>query len=229
MASHLHLAPSLDAAPATPLPDGRISVVLGADHAFVSRAVRLLLDNEDGVDVIDEAGDLATIAPYLQKRAPRVLVLDLNMPNGSGLAAISGLHEQTAKTEIVVMRTDDSPVFARRAFASGAVAFVSKELADVELPEAVRAAARGERFVSPRIAAGLEALYRSLTKHALTAREADVLWLIALGYTNREIARKLRLSPRMVETHRAHIHRKLGLSTRAELVRYALRRGLLGA
>ena len=105
MASHLHLAPSLDAAPATPLPDGRISVVLGADHAFVSRAVRLLLDNEDGVDVIDEAGDLATIAPYLQKRAPRVLVLDLNMPNGSGLAAISGLHEQTAKTEIVVIET----------------------------------------------------------------------------------------------------------------------------
>ena len=96
-------------------------------------------------------------------------------------------------------------------------------------PQAVRAAAHGEEFVSPRIAARLDALHRTLTEDALSPREVEVLRLIALGHTSVEIARKLQLSPRTVETHRANIHRKLELSTRAELVRYALRRGLLGA
>jgi two-component system response regulator NreC len=122
----------------------------------------------------------------------------------------------------------DSPVFAQRAFAAGAVGFVTKDLADDELPQAVRAAARGEEYVSPRVATRLETLHRSLTEDKLTPREVEVLRLIALGHTSVETARKLHLSPRTVETHRAHIHSKLGLATRAELVRYALRRGLLG-
>ena len=160
---------------------------------------------------------------------PHVLVLDLNMPDGSSIEAISRLREQAPDTKIVVMTMDENPVFAQRAFAAGAVGFVAKELADEELPQAIRAAARGEEFVSPRIAARLDALQRSLTDDALSAREVEVLRLIALGHTSVEIARKLHLSPRTVESHRANIHRKLGLATRAELVRYALRRGLLGA
>jgi two-component system response regulator NreC len=105
---------------------------------------------------------------------------------------------------------------------------VTKDLADSELPRAIRAAVHGEQFVSPPVAIRLEALHRSLTENALTAREVEVLRLIALGHTSVEIARKLHLSPRTVETHRAHIHRKLGLATRAQLVGYALRRDLLG-
>src|SRR5271167_1681295 len=123
----------------------------------------------------------------------------------------------------------DNPVFAQHALASGALGFVLKELADSELAQAVRAAARGEEYVSPRVAARLDALRRSLTDDQLTLREVEVLRLIALGHTSVEIARKLYISPRTVESHRARIHNKLGLGTRAELVRYALGRGLLRA
>lgn len=105
---------------------------------------------------------------------------------------------------------------------------MTNDRADSELPQALRAAACGEQYVSPQVAARLEALHRSLTQNALTPREVEVLRLIALGHTSVEIARKLHLSPRTVETHRAHIHKKLGLATRAQLVGYALRRGLLG-
>jgi two-component system, NarL family, response regulator NreC len=130
--------------------------------------------------------------------------------------------------QIVVLTMEDNPMFAQRAFVAGVLGFVAKDLADGELPQAVRAAARGEEYVSPRVAARLNSLHRSLTENRLTSREVEVLRLIALGHTSIEIARKLHLSPRTIETHRAHIHSKLGLATRAELVRYALRRGLLG-
>jgi len=158
---------------------------------------------------------------------PHVLVLDLNMPDGSGIEALSQLRERAPETQIVVMTMQDSPAFAQRAFAAGAIGFVVKELADEELPQAVRAAACGEEYVSPRMAARLDALHQALTEDKLTAREVEVLRLIALGHTSVEIAHKLHLSPRTVETHRACIHGKLGLATRAELVRYALGRGLL--
>jgi two-component system response regulator NreC len=124
---------------------------------------------------------------------------------------------------------EDNPVFAQRALTAGAVGFVAKDLADGELAQAIRAAAADHEFVSPRVAARLNELHRTLTDHKLTQREVEVLRLIAFGHTSVEIARKLQLSPRTIETHRAHIHKKLGLATRAELVRYALRRGLIGA
>jgi two-component system, NarL family, response regulator NreC len=154
-------------------------------------------------------------------------VLDLSMPGGSSLETIGKLRERVPDTQVVVPTMDDSPVFAQRALATGALGFVLKELADTDLPEAIRAAARGEEYVSPRVAARLDALLRALTEDELTSREVNVLRLISLGHTSVEIARKLHLSPRTVETHRARIHRKLGLATRAELVRYALGRGLL--
>ncbi len=172
---------------------------------------------------------MAGVARHALGRQPQVLVLDLHMPGGSSIEAISRLRERAPDTKIVVITMDEDPAFAQRAFAAGALGFVAKELADEELPAAVRAAAHGEEFVSPRIAARLDALHRALTDDALSPREVEVLRLIALGHTSVEIARKLQLSPRTVESHRANIHRKLGLSTRAELVRYALRRGLLGA
>ncbi len=228
MAAHLQLAPGPgEARPAahnTP-----IRVVLADDHALMRHSLRMLLDGEEGVTVIAEADDMAGVTRHVIGQEPHVLVLDLNMPGGSSIEAISRLRERAPDTKIVVMTMHEDPAFAQRAFAAGALAFVAKELADEELPAAVRAAARGEEFVSPRIAARLDALHRALTEDALSAREVEVLRLIALGHTSVEIARKLHLSPRTVESHRANIHRKLGLATRAELVRYALRRGLLGA
>lgn len=226
MAPHLHLA---DRAGDPLVTDEPIRVVLADDHALMLRSLRMLLDGEDGVEVIAEAADIASVARDVLRHEPHVLVIDLNMPGGSSIEAISRLRERAPDTKIVVMTMEENPVFAQRAFAAGALGFVAKDLADGELPQAVRAAARDEEFISPRIATRLDALHRSLTDDALSPREVEVLRLIALGHTSVEIGRKLHLSPRTVETHRANIHRKLGLATRAELVRYALRRGLLGA
>jgi len=168
------------------------------------------------------------VVRQIDERQPDVLVLDLSMPDGSSLSAIGKLREQVANTQIVVLTTDENPVFAQRALGAGAIGYILKELADSELPRAVRAAARGEAYVSSRLGRRLDALNRSLTDDRLTPREVEVLRLIALGHTSVEIARQLNVSPRTIETHRAHVHGKLGLSTRAELVRYALRRGLQG-
>jgi two-component system, NarL family, response regulator NreC len=228
MASHLHLAPSPTETGSPIRAASPILVVLADDHALMRRSVRLLLDGEEGLEVIAEATDLASVERHVQGHHPHVLVLDLNMPGGSSIEAIGRLRERAPETQIVVMTMEDSAVFAQRAFAAGAIGFVLKDRADAELPEAIRAAARGEDYVSPRVAARLDALNRALTEDKLSAREVEVLRLIALGHTSVEIAHKLHLSPRTVETYRAHIHGKLGLATRAELVRYALRRGLLG-
>jgi DNA-binding NarL/FixJ family response regulator len=122
---------------------------------------------------------------------------------------------------------EHNPGYAQRALAAGALAFVLKELADEELAPAIRAAARGEEYISPRIAPGLDAIQRSLTQDKLSAREVKIVRLTALGHTSAAVARKLRISPRTVENHRARILTKLGISTRAELVQYALRHHLL--
>ena len=232
MPSHLHLAPvpgrreSRSASSTeTALP---IRVVLADDHAGMLRGLRQLLDGEPDVDVVGEACDLVSVTSHVQAQRPDVLVLDLSLPGGSSMEAIGQLRERAPETEIVVLTMETNPAIAGRALTAGACGYVTKDLADSELPQAIRAAVRGEQYVSPQVAARLEELHRALTGNALTPREVEVLRLIALGHTSVEIARKLHLSPRTVETHRAHIHKKLGLATRAQLVGFALRRGLLG-
>jgi two-component system, NarL family, response regulator NreC len=224
MPSHLRLA-------SRPLERSEVSirVVLADDHAVMRRGLRRLLDDEHDVEVIAETGDLAATTREVQRHRPQVLVLDLGMPDGSSIEAIGELRERAPETQIVVLTSDDSPVFARHALAAGAIGFVMKDLADGELAQAVHAASRGEEYVGPRMADRLDAFAATLTENKLTQREAEVLRLIALGHTSVEIAHKLELSPRTIETHRAHICRKLGLGTRAELVRYALQRRLIGA
>jgi len=229
MAAHLRLAPSvsdpdLDSSTRSP-----IRVLLADDHALMRRSLRLLLEAEDGIDVIAEAEDLALTVHHVDGSGPHVLVLDLHLPGGSSIETIGELRERALDTSIVVLTMEENPALAQRVLASGATGFVVKDRADSELPEAVRAAARGEEYVSPRIAPRLEALRRSLAGDGLTPRELEVLRLITLGHTSAEIARMLGISPRTVESHRARIHHKLGLATRAELVRYALGRGLLRA
>jgi two-component system response regulator NreC len=206
-----------------------IRVVVADDHALVRRSLRLLLAGEDDVEVVAEACDIATVLRHVHGHAPHVLVLDLQTPGGSSIEAIRRLHELAPKLAIIVLTMEQSPAFAQRALASGAVGFVLKDRADTELPSAVRHAVRGEEYVSPRVAAGLAARRRVVEEDGLSPRETEVLRLIALGYTSTEIACMVHLSRRTIETHRANIHRKLGLSTRAQLVDLALRRHLIGA
>lgn len=209
-----------------PLP---IKVVLADDHHAVRRNLRLLLDAEQDVEVVAEAADVSAVLRHVPAHLPHVLVLDLRLPNGSSIEAIRRLRAEVPETEIVVLTMEQSPAFAEQALRAGAVGFVIKDRADTELPAAVRRAARGEEYVSSRVAVALEAMRRNIDGGGLSPRETEVLRLIALGYTNAEIAGQLHLSRRTVETHRSHIHRKLGLKTRAELVRHALRSQLIGA
>jgi two-component system, NarL family, response regulator NreC len=155
-----------------------------------------------------------------------VLVLDLGLSSGNSLGMLSELHAQMPSTRIVVLSTSDDPAFAQGALDSGAHGLVLKEMADSDLPAAVRAAWNAQRYISPSLAERLP-LDGGPPRDRLTPREQEVLRLIALGHTSVEIAANLGLSPRTIETHRARIHRKLGLTTRAELVRYALRHDLL--
>ena len=205
-----------------------ITVVLVDDHTGVRSTLRRLLDSAQQVNVVAESPDLTAAAQEVSAHLPRVLLLDLGVMSWSSIGTISGLRRQSPGTEVVVLTMHESPVFALQAFEAGAIGFVLKDRADSELLDAVSCAARGEEYVSPRVAAGLDTLRRAVVGDDLSAREVEVLRLIALGHTSVEIASMLRLSRRTVETHRARILRKLGCRTRADLVQFALRRGLIG-
>jgi two-component system response regulator NreC len=205
-----------------------ITIVLADDHAVVRSGLRLLLDQAGGLRVVSEAGDAETALSTVLGHKPAVLVLDLNMPGETtSLEAIPKVAEASPGTRVVVLTMQEDPAFARQALRAGAVGYVLKEAADSELVEAVRRAAAGETYLNPRLGAALAAAEPNSPPDDLSAREIDVLRLIALGHTNTEMAGQLYLSVRTVESHRAHIAQKLRLSTRAELVRYALDRGLL--
>jgi two-component system, NarL family, response regulator NreC len=206
-----------------------IRVVIADDHAVVRKGLQLLLDREQDMEVVAQAGDVDGAMRYVRGHHPEVLVLDLNMPGGSSLDAIKTLREISAETQVVVLTMHDEPAFARRAFGEGALGYVLKEAADEELVEAVRRAAVGETYLNPRLGARLAADAPGGAGGAddLSEREVDVLRLIALGHTNAEIGAQLYLSVRTVESHRAHIQQKLRRTSRAELVRYALDSGLV--
>jgi two-component system, NarL family, response regulator NreC len=228
--------PDYQAQPAPAGPDSqespaveRIRIVLADDHAVVRSGLRLLLDGESGLEVVAEAGDLDSARRYVRSQHPDVLVLDLNMRGGSSLEAIPDIRAEAPQTQIVVLTMQQEPAFARHALGAGAIGYVLKEAADDELAQAVRRAAAGESYLNPRLGARMasEPAPAPAPPDDLSERELEVLGLIALGHTNAEIAERLYLSVRTVETHRAHIQQKLGLSSRAELVGYALRRGLV--
>jgi two-component system, NarL family, response regulator NreC len=228
MAAHLHLAPRVLEDESASEASEPIRVVLANRHALMRSGLRQLLAEEQDIKVVAEAQDTATAVTHVQSARPHVLVLDLSMPGGSGLQALGELGERAPDTQIVVLTMNESAAFAQQAL-DAATGLVLKDHADSELVPAVRLAARGEEYVSPRVAERLQALHRSLIGGELSIREVEVLRLIALGHTSVEVTRKLGISPRTVETHRTNIHTKLALRTRAELVRYALRRGLLRA
>jgi two-component system, NarL family, response regulator NreC len=206
-----------------------ITIVIADDHRVVRSGLRLLLQGEEGMAVVGEAGDVESALRLVESRRPDVLVLDLNMPGPPSLPAIPQLRAACDRTHVVVLTMQDDPAFAREALQAGASAYVLKEAADEELVSAVRAAAEGRTYLNPELGARLAAAPppRSGPPDDLTDRELQILRLIALGYTNAEIAQQLYLSVRTVESHRAHIQQKLGRNSRAELVRYALDHALI--
>jgi two-component system, NarL family, response regulator NreC len=206
-----------------------IRLVLADDHAVVRSGLRMLLDSESEFEVVAEASNIEDARRYVRGHHPKVLVLDLNMPGGSSLEAIPAIRAESPDTEIVVLTMQQEPAFAREALRAGALGYVLKEAADDELVQAVRLAAAGESYLNPKLGARIASEPPPGPPDDLSEREVDVLRLIALGHTNTEIAEQLYLSVRTVETHRSHIQQKLRISTRAELVGYAMERGLIGA
>jgi two-component system response regulator NreC len=207
----------------------KTTVVLVDDHAVVRSALKALLDGEEEMEVVGEAGDVASARAVVAERRPRVLVLDVNLPDGLAVDAVAALREEAPETAIVLLTMERDLTLARRALDAGASGYLFKDSAHLELIEAVRAAAAGERHLAPAVAAGLREGGATTGKPVLSPRETEVLKLMALGHTNRAIGEQLSLSVRTVETHRAHIQQKLGLSSRPQLTRYALANGLIEA
>ena len=202
-----------------------ITIILADDHEIVRDGLRRIVEAEGDMEVVAEAGDAETARRRSSGLKPSVLVLDLNMPGEPSLASIPSILEGSPGTTVVVLTMQDDPAFAREAFRLGAKAFVVKHAAGAELVDAIRAAARGDTYVNPVLGARLAAEPEG-PPGGLTPREIDVLRLVAAGHTNPEIADKLVISIRTVETHRAAIHRKLNTASRAEVVAFARDHGL---
>jgi two-component system response regulator NreC len=208
--------------------EGSITIVLADDHEVVRHGIKMVLEPEADMKVVAEAGDAEAAVRYGLGHKPTALVLDLAMPGGSGLDAIPKIHEVSPETSVIVLTMQNEPAFARKALQTGARGYVVKQSAASELVQAVRSVVAGDTYINPNLGARLAAEPPpSGPPDDLTPRETEILGLLALGYMNPEIADQLVLSVRTVETHRANIQRKTGISTRAELIAYALEHGLV--
>jgi two-component system response regulator NreC len=206
-----------------------IEIVVVDDHAVVRSGLRLLLEAEDDMAVVAEAGDAREAVFEVRAHRPDVILLDVVMPGESGIEAVPKLLHEAPDAKVLVLSMQDDPNYVRQAFAAGASGYVLKEAADAEVVDAIRKVAAGGSYVHPTLGARMVAAEAraAAAEDPLSDREREVLKLLALGYTNQEIAQRLYISVRTAETHRAHIMRKLQLETRAELVRYALEHGQL--
>jgi two-component system, NarL family, response regulator NreC len=201
-----------------------ITVVIADDHAVVRQGLRLLLEAEQDLAVVGESSDLAQTRELLRERNPAVVLLDLHMGRELSLTALVELKATSPHTAVVILTMEDDPAFVAPAWNAGAAGYVLKEATRSDLVRAIRTVATGGRYLDPAV--GGWAL-TSADDAALTERELEVLRLVALGYTNTEIAGHMYISPRTVETHRANLQAKLGISGRPRLVRYALEHGVI--
>jgi DNA-binding NarL/FixJ family response regulator len=208
-----------------------VRVLIVDDHAVVRAGLKLLLEAEDDLDPVGEAGTAQDAVFQARTLKPDVILLDVVMPDQSGLDVLPTLIHEQPETKVLILSMQDDPQYVRRAFAAGASGYVLKEAADTEVVAAIREVARGGRYVNPELGARLVFAETEAVRRAeadpLSDREREVLRLLALGHTNQEIAKQLYISVRTAETHRAHIMQKLQLRSRAELVRHALAQGLL--
>jgi two-component system response regulator NreC len=207
-----------------------VRVLIVDDHAVVRAGLRLLLEAQDGLEPVGEAGTARDAVFQARSTKPDVILLDLVMPDKSGLDILPALLHEHPEVKVLVLSMHDEPQYVRQAFASGASGYVLKEAADTEVVAAIRAVAAGGHYVNPELGARLITAETEVERRAeegpLSDREREVLRLLALGHTNQEICKQLYISVRTAETHRANIMQKLRLSSRADLVGYALEQGL---
>jgi two-component system, NarL family, response regulator NreC len=208
-----------------------IRVLVVDDHAVVRSGLRLLIDAEEDMETVGEAGNVRDAIFEARTSNPDLILMDVVMPGESGLAGVPKLLNEHPDVKVLILSMQDDPRYLREAFAVGACGYVLKEAADTEVVTAIREVAAGGRYVHPELGARLIAADAEAARQAeedpLSEREREVLRLLALGYTNQEIAKQLFISVRTAETHRAHVMQKLRLASRAELVRYAIAHGLL--
>ncbi|OGO47427.1 MAG: DNA-binding response regulator [Chloroflexi bacterium RBG_16_64_32] len=215
--------------------DKKIRVVLADDHAVLRAGLRALLSLEADMEVVGEAGNGREAMELAQSLTPDVIVMDISMPEVDGLAAARGIHEMELPCHIVILTVHAEEDYLFQTLQMGASGYVLKSSADRELMDAIRAAHRGEVFLYPSAVKKVLGEYLKGARgegakreyEALTSREKEVLKLTAEGFTNQEIAEKLVISPKTVDTYRQRIMEKLNLHHRSELVRYALKTGLL--
>ncbi len=208
-----------------------IRVLVVDDHAVVRAGLRRVLDAEEDIETVGEAPNAERAVFEALESTPDVVLMDVVMPGKSGIEGLPALLQAVPNVRVLMLSMQDDPRYVREAFEAGAHGYVLKEAADTDVVDAVRAVAAGESYVHPALGARLVAAEseerRRVESDPLSEREREVLRLLALGHTNQEIAALLFISVRTAETHRAHIMRKLGLSSRAELVRYALDHGVV--
>jgi len=205
-----------------------ISVLIVDDHALFRAGLRCRLELEQDITPVGEAATAEEAVGKARSLQPDLVLLDLLLPGTSGHEAIPELAKVSPGSRVLVVSSQAAPSSVRQALAAGAAGYVPKRASDQELVAAIRQVAAGDRYVDPDLGAKLVVPDRSAALEPLSERERDILQLLALGYTNQEIGRKRFISVRTVDTHRAHIMRKLGLETRAELVLFALANGLIG-
>ena len=208
-------------------------ILLADDHAMVRRGLRMVLDAEPDLEVVDEANDGAEALNRVLQGDVDLAILDVTMPRMTGLQAARHIHDQAPDVNVLLLSMHDDERYLFEALKAGASGYVLKRAADTDLVDAIRAVARGGSFISPHAEGTL--LKRMLDDpdpesdptEKLTPREREVVKLIAEAYTNKEIAAILNLAEKTVESHRANVLAKLGMRDRVELVRYAIRRGLI--
>jgi len=205
-----------------------IRVLIVDDHELLRAGLRSRLEREPGIAVVGEADTAERAVLTARKLQPDLILLDLLLPRQNGYDVLPELAEVAPDARVLVVSSQAAPSSVRRALSAGAAGYLPKRASDGELVAAIRLVTNGGGYVDPELGAKLVTPNGSPALDPLSERERDIVHLLALGYTNQEIAGKLFISVRTVDTHRAHIMRKLQLETRAELVMFALANGVIG-
>src|SRR3954468_250031 len=207
-----------------------VRILIADDHGIVRSGLRVLLEQQDDIEVIGEASDGAEARDIAIRERPDLAILDVKMPKLTGLQATREIREQAPDVNVLILSMYDDERYLFEALKAGASGYVLKTQADHDLLAAVRAVERGEPFLTPEAQRALikDVLERgSSGEEELTPREEEIVKLVAEAHTTKQIAEVLHLSEKTVENHRANAMRKLGMRDRVELVRYAIRRGLI--